>query len=451
MKKNEFMATMLAMLVICGLCVTSCGNDDEEEGGGGGNNGGKKETTSYLDDYVYKYWTRCERVGANLVVEFAFENLTDKNISGAQLTLANDLIYDNLGNQYRVGFSTSLASATNISSISNYSNRWQTLNIPAKSTVFYFIKIEDFDSSNKASSISFGATFSATSGLPATSYTLETSTIPITDNRIMNNGIMTNDTALVYTVTNCERVGSVLQVDFTITNNSDIEMGGLSFSPADIAQDNMGNNYYVGNIQVAFGEALYKNSYLLRLKPRETANGRIRIKDFDSTNRASLISFSFYCSAANYVLSDNVVRFRSIPIKDNRVTSDGIQTPDFKLDVKLTGAEIDNEGYLKVNYTIQNNTGENLNNFTIQSYSQALDDLSNTYYIGDFYYSINNSNFFSQGVRMTIHDGATVPATVAIKDFSTKAKNVTFNLKVSCDNYEFADDIMHFITIPISK
>ena len=450
MKKISLWATMLAMLLICGLCVTSCSKDDEEKDGGG-KNGGKKEETTNLKTYMDMPLLRCERVGANLIVEMAFENKTGKDIKNAHLELVNGTVIDNVGNSYYSA--VSLANTIDMKAISNYGNNhsWLDLNIPANGRAVYIIKIKDFDSSNNARSITFDATFSSPS-LPADSYPL-TATFPITDNRVMERGVQTNDTALVYKVTNCERVGSVLQVDFTVTNNSNIEMGNLTFSPVGDAKDNMGNSYYSGaRMQIAFGNALYKSGYLLQLGPKETANGRVRFLQFDSTNRASSISFYLSCTAKNYVLSDDVIRFLTIPVTDNRVTANGIQSPDFKLDVKLTGAEMDSEGDLRVNYTIQNNTGENLNNFTIVGDGSAIDDLSNAYYSGSsFLYSINNSDYFYNGVRTNIPDGATVPATVAIKDFSTKAKNVTFNLRVSCDNYEFADNLIHFITIPVQR
>ena len=260
MKKISLWATMLALMV-SGLCVTSCGSDKEEEEEGGG---GKK--TYMLDDYVYKYWTRCERVGNNLVVEMFFENFSETDLYGAQLALTNSGIRDNVGNTYYSGRGISFASATNISSISNYSYQWMSLNIPAKSTVAYFIKIENFDPSNRATSISFEATFSVASGLPATTYTLDTSTLPITDRRVKEHGIMTNDTALVYEVTNCERVGAALQIDFTVTNNSAINLGNLKFNASGEASDDLGNSYYSSYSTIAFGAGTYKNEYALQLE-----------------------------------------------------------------------------------------------------------------------------------------------------------------------------------------
>lgn len=460
MKKISLWATMLAMLVICGLCVTSCGKDDEEEDGGGGNNGGKKENVYSLDDYVDKYWTRCERVGANLVVEIVFENISGNNINGAQFSLANGAIRDNVGNTYYTGTGRRvvLASATDINSISNYSDKWMSLNIPAGRAVAYFIKILDFDPSNRATSISFEATFSATSGLPATSYTLDTSTLPVEDSRVKNNGIQTNDTALVYTVTNCERVGAVLQIDYTLTNNSDIDLGTLTFKCADNAIDDLGNSYYTnlsGYGDLAFGEGGYKNSCTLQLKPHETINGRVRINNFDSTNKARFVSIPLSCTSSTYTFSDNVVRFLTIPVKDNRVLYGGIQSPDLKLNVNLINAQLDDDGYLIIDYSIKNNTGDDLTNVKISDVSYILDDLSNQYSSSFMKYSVNGSEFKSEwwgGVVTNIAADETIRAAIKIETpFNKNAKNASLSLAIESSNYEFVDNYIRFITIPISK
>lgn len=443
---------MLALMV-CGLCVTSCGSDKEEEEGGGG--GGKK--TYMLDDYVDKYWTRCERVGNNLVVEMVFENISETNLYGAQLALTNSGIRDNVGNTY--GYSGSsrylLASATSPNSISNYSSQWLSLNIPAKSAVTYFIKIENFDPSNRATSISFEATFSVASGLPATTYTLDTSTLPITDRRVKEHGIMTNDTALVYEVTNCERVGAALQIDFTVTNNSAINLGNLKFNASGEASDDLGNSYYSSYSTIAFGAGTYKNEYALQLEPGQTINGRLRITNFDATNKAKFVSIPILCSSSTYTLSDNVVRFFTIPITDNRPLAAGIQTPDLKLDFDLTSATLDGDGYLVVKYTITNNTGENLNNVNIQDMSYLLDDLSNSYYSSSMKYSINGGAYQTAwwgGTVTNIAANSTISIGLRLETpFDTHATKVSFSHAISCDNYDFADSRVRFLTIPIQK
>ncbi|MBO4431108.1 MAG: hypothetical protein J5790_07195 [Bacteroidaceae bacterium] len=456
MKKISLWATMLAMLVICGLCVTSCGKDDEEEDSGGGNNGGKKETVYPLEDYFNYYYYRCERVGANLVIEMAFENTTGQAVNNAMLQLKDNKITDNIGNVYYVNDRVFLTNTNDITAIPKYSDKWNSMTIPADGYAVYIIKILNFDSSNTAKKLSFDLTFGSSS-LPAESYDVAAHDFVIDDNRVMEKGIQTNDTALVYKVTNCERVGSVLQIDFSVTNNSEIEMGNLTFLPIDYAKDDLGNAYYCREkIDIAFGDSFYKrdDSFVLRLKAGETANGRIRIRDFDSTNKAKYISAPIQCSSNVYALSDNVVRFLTIPVKDNRVLYDDIQKPDFKLNVKLSGTEVDEKGTLYVNFTIQNNTGETLRDFTVDGgMNWIYDDLSNKYYSRDkMALSINNSDYIrDNSLKTTIPVGSTISGTVAILDFSPKAKNVTFDLGISCDNFEFADNKIHFITIPVLR
>ena len=344
MKKMSLWATMLAMLVICGLCTTSCGKDDEEEGG-------NNEQTSKLEDYVDKYWVLCSRVGNNLIIEFIFENISDQPIYGAKLSLTGGLsggiVKDDLGNSYYTdaGASTSvyLASAISqdnifINALSNYSNKWQSINIPAGAKAHYVIKITNFDASGQASKISFDAVFTSVSGLPLQTYTLDTSTIPVTDNRVRFNGI---------------------------------------------------------------------------------------------------------------------------------------QTPDLNLDVQLVGTEVDEDDNLTIEYTIKNNTGITLQNFCVGvperiGSAGATDDVNNSYYWRDnVFASLNNSDyatvgsynatyyngngFFGKWCKMTLPANATVPAKVLIKGLDKRAKNVTFDLGVSSENYEPMDNKIHFITIPVTR
>ena len=455
MKKLSLWATMLAMLVICGLCVTSCGKDDEEDGGSSGNNGGKKEQTLDLDKYIKAYYVRGERVGSNLIVEMFIENQLDTDISdfvvGVPTEYENFLIYDDLGNQYTNN--VEFASATESSAKSTYSRQgWQKLTIPGKGYVAYFMTIHDFDTTNKARKITFDLICKSPS-IPTDDYnTIMFHNFDITDNRVLENGIQTNDTALVYNLIDCQRVGNVLQIDFSVTNKSAIDMGNITFIAGN-ATDDLGQKYEYGSYtNVAFGDGLYQQQYKIRLRSGETNYGRLRIKSFDATNKAKFVNIPLLCSSDSYTLSDDRARFLTLSISDNRVLYDGIQTPDLKLDIKLAGTEEDESGNKIINFTIKNNTGESLNNITLTYDGSIIDDISNRYDPSySLLFSMNNSEFFSQGVKTTIPDGTTVNAAVALKGLNAKAKNVTFNLRVSCDNYEFADDLMHFITVPISE
>lgn len=452
MKKTSFWATVLALLIVCGLSVTSCSKDEEK------NNGGQKEQMYDFSDYINAYCVRCERVGANLVIEMVFENLTNNAINNTKLSMVNGSIKDNFGNTYSTNYANVvLASSTNINSISNYSREWKTLNIPVNGYAIYYIKIYNFDATNTATKVSFDLTFNSSS-LPIESFEISAYDFIISDNRVMEKGIQTNDTALVYKVTNCERVGGVVQIDFTLTNDSEIELGDLTFQCAGNATDDLSNNYYTGLYgygDIAFGAGSYKSSYVLKLKPHETINGRLRINNFDTTNKAKFVSVPISCKSSTYVFSDEVARFLTIPIKDNRPLSEGIQTPDLKLDFNLKSAQVDENGYLVVNYTIQNNTGEGLTNVTFKGDGNWLDDLSNSYYDNSLKFSFNGSDFKSAwwvGDIVNIAANATIPAALRLETpFDTRAKNVSFSLGISCDNYDFVDNKVRFLTIPIKK
>lgn len=167
------------------------------------------------------------------------------------------------------------------------------------------------------------------------------------------------------------------------------------------------------------------------------------------------MSIPLSCTSSAYTFSDDVVRFLTIPLKDNRVLYGGIQSPDLKLDFKLVNAKLDENGYLVVNYTITNNTGENLTDLTFRGESNLLDDLSNSYYDNSMKFSFNGSDFTSAwwvGAITNIAAGETVSAAIRVETpFNTNAKNISFSLGLSCEHYDFADSSIRFITIPLQK
>uniref|UniRef100_UPI003298F59B hypothetical protein n=1 Tax=Salmonella enterica TaxID=28901 RepID=UPI003298F59B len=64
--------------------------------------------------------------------------------------------------------------------------------------------------------------------------------------------------------------------------------------------------------------------------------------------------------------------------------------------VQLVGAEVDEDDNLTIEYTIKNNTGIILQNFTVGvlENKNAIDDVNNSYYWRDnVYASLNNSDY----------------------------------------------------------
>lgn len=342
MKKISLWATMLAMLVISGLCVTSCSKDDKETGG-------KKEQVSSLDDYVDKYWVLCERVGNNLILEFQFKNKTDQPIMGAKLVLtggmSGGIIQDNLGNAYytSAGAATSvyLASAISqddvfLSALSNYGGEWMSINIPAGATAHYVVKITGFDTSGQATSISFDAVFSAESGLPEQTYTLDTSTIPVTDNRVRFNGIQTPDLNLDVQLVGTEvDEEDNLTIEYTIKNNTGQTLQNFCVGvPERIgsagATDDVNNSYYwcdnvfaslnnsdyatIGSYNATYynGNGYFGKWCKMTLPADATVPAKVLIKGLDK--RANNVTLDLGVSCENYEPMDNKIHFITIPV-----------------------------------------------------------------------------------------------------------------------------------------
>ena len=161
-----------------------------------------------------------------------------------------------------------------------------------------------------------------------------------------------------FKVTHCERIGSVLVVDFTARNKTkntlrDITFDGRGFVNKH-SSDNLGNTY---DSEISLAGGSYGYSKTFSLQKDESCTGRFRISSFDPTNRATTFVLGFTGDIRSEELSNSAFRTGSIRIADNRVTENGFQTPDDGLEIEWTGSSYDPaSGTARISFSLKNTT-----------------------------------------------------------------------------------------------
>ena len=276
---------------------------------------------------------------------------------------------------------------------------------------------------------------------------------------------LNNSDALNFGVFACERVGGVVIMDIKMKNVSDVDLQNVKFVRGFYdwgnilrwqAHDNLDNSY--DNVELSFDQSRFKGEFnVMQLLRGEVKEGSIRINDFDKSNKAQQVSVWFKVSADNYAFGNDynqdqvsVVQFGSIPITDNRVLSDGIQSCDRLLKFEVKSCKRNNEGNLIIQYSITNNSDETLQNFQLHgvgTYTKCFDDLSNNYW-WDLAF---NAEEYHGDATTDIKAHSTVQGYILVHDFSENAKSVSCYMSCDASSRQLDDEWLRFITIPVQK
>lgn len=251
-----------------------------------------------------------------------------------------------------------------------------------------------------------------------------------------------------FKVNKCERIGSVLIVDFTAKNKTKGTLRNILLNGGSVfnmCRDNLGNTYY-SYISLIGGS--YSESKLFSLQKDESTNGRFRIGNFDPTNKATKIDLKFAVSIESEGLSNNIT-CPNIRITDNRVTANGFQTPDDNLEVKLVSSSRDkNKKEAYITFTVKNTSNENISNLSI-SPSAARDNTGLNYSLSGYRcLKISNGNYQSSVTR-TIAAGETVSYTLGIPNVENNATAISGSLWIDSNNYTLCDNYIRFYDIQL--
>lgn len=249
-------------------------------------------------------------------------------------------------------------------------------------------------------------------------------------------------------ITNCERVGDNLQVNFTLKNISGENLPQVQLNGAsafDMCQDNLGNTYCS---DISFGSN-WMGSVRTSMSKGETINGSFLITNFNASSKANKLNLIFECScsALNFNGRGEIDKLN---VKDNRVLSNGICTNDLALAYTLEHVNkktIDGQNVVDVTFSVQNNTGEDLQNFQLNTGGTYLQDNTGKQYNCEISY--DGSTFYTS-VQGKLLDAASRQFTFRIYNVNSNARTFDFKLACSATDYPFGNGTVDFYDIPVS-
>lgn len=251
------------------------------------------------------------------------------------------------------------------------------------------------------------------------------------------------------TLLRCERVGQVLQIDYKLTNVTKENQEISIHDPKVMGSDGTNFNYTTH----AFGNAYYYEEDVsgckVSLAPRESAIYHIKVSNFSYPTSLKSVDVSF--DFGQY--GSNVYTQKNIRVTDNRVMSNGVQTNDVNLDYQVTSCQVDDNGYLILNFTVKNNTGMNLEKVRLCGGSGCLDakvqdNKGTTYDSWAWHWGSSDwEGWF--GATVDIPQSAKVNGSIRVENFDHTASSVTIYINNEPSNYRVADYLVRFITIPV--
>ena len=246
-------------------------------------------------------------------------------------------------------------------------------------------------------------------------------------------------------VTNCERVGNNLQVDFTMKNISGVDLNQVQLNGSSVrCEDNTGERY---NSEISLG-GNWLGSVRTSMDKDETISGSFLIRDFNKSLKVNQLNLIFNCSCPTLDFNGRG-EIDKVKVLDNRVMSDGIRTNDLGLVYKLVSAEcktVDNENVADITFTVTNNTGLDLQDFQLS--------LGGTYFednLGKQYYgiAISNGGDFYTNVHGTFKKSSTWQLTIRIPEININSKRFNGSVHCTVDGYPLGDSYVNFYDISL--
>lgn len=243
-------------------------------------------------------------------------------------------------------------------------------------------------------------------------------------------------------VTNCERVGNNLQVDFTMKNISGVDLNQVQLNGSSVScEDNTGERY---NSEISLG-GNWLGSVRTSMDKGETISGSFLIRNFNKSLKVNQLNLIFNCSCPTLDF-DGRGEIDKIKILDNRVMSDGIRTNDLGLVYKLVSAEcktVDNENVADITFTVTNNTGLDLQDFQLNCNTHFEDNLGKQYYG----IAISNGGDFYTDVHGTFKKSSTWQLTIRIPGININSKRFNGSVPCTVDGYPLGDSYVNFYDI----
>lgn len=280
----------LLLMLMAVLSFASCEKEDEE--------------TSGFSKYLRMKINSCERFGDVLRIDFTMTNVSGKDLEDIEFSGVS--VVDNNGDysDFNAGF---------VSFNDCFKKYHLKVSIDKKDKIEGAFFIDDF----KPSSVkSVDLEFSADLGSDKFNGTVKDfKKIKVEDNRVMRNGIQTNDKALEFKVTSCTRTSTgdcILSMNLKNVSEKNItnfSIGRLSFT------DNQGGGYFWNIMDVSVNGGNWKVLPVdkLSLYAGESMSVRFRIPDFSRT--ATSLSGVIGVDSDVYPFTGNVAKVMSVEVE----------------------------------------------------------------------------------------------------------------------------------------
>lgn len=299
MMKKLITPTCLLPIIAFFLFVTSCGDDSDME-------------ENPFGDYLEIRATECEKIGSVLQIDFIVINKSKKNLN---VRVSPISVSDNKEKWYRLpGLTASFGFGTRASTVAHYLTE---IEIPAGDTAELHIIAYDFDPADEATiaNVSFSVGIYETDRTFVMKDSYEKTGLKIKDHRVKSHGVQTNDRYIEYEIQSCKKTDNdVLVLDFIMKNLTGKSLSNVRLEVSDI-YDNLGNRYIwpAYQIKCLTGKSNIGWQSITDIPAGGTMNGTVRIDDFK--DNASEITVYLFLDADNYIFSDNIARFITIPVK----------------------------------------------------------------------------------------------------------------------------------------
>lgn len=286
----------LLLMLMAVLSFASCEKEDEE--------------TSGFSKYLRMKINSCERFGDVLRIDFTMTNVSGKDLEDIEFSRVR--VVDNNGDSY--GFLVS--DEGSVSFNDGFKHSYLKVSIDKKDKIEGAFFIKDFKpSSVKSVDLDFLADLGSDK---FQGHVKDFKKIKVEDNRVMRNGIQTNDKALEFKVTSCTRTSTgdcILSMNLKNVSEKNITNFSIDRSgSSNRFTDNQGGDYH-WYIDVSVNGDNWKGGSVdeLSLYAGESMSVRFRIPNFSRT--ATSLSGVIYVDSDVYPFTGNVAKVMSVEVE----------------------------------------------------------------------------------------------------------------------------------------
>ena len=284
----------LLLMLMAVLAFASCEKEEDE--------------TSGFSKYLRMKINSCERFGDVLRIDFTMTNVSGKDLEDIEFSGVG--VVDNNGDysDFNAGF---------VSFNDGFKKYHLKVSVDKKDKIEGAFFINDF----KPSSVkSVDLEFSADLGSDKFNGTVKDfKKIKVEDNRVMRNGIQTNDKALEFKVTSCTRTSTgdcILSLNLKNVSEKNITNFSIGISGSSNSfTDNQGGGYFWNIIDVSVNGGNWKDWSVdkLSLYAGESMSVRFRIPNFSRT--ATSLSGVIGVDSDVYPFTGDVAKVMSVEVE----------------------------------------------------------------------------------------------------------------------------------------